>query len=79
MRYSLETKLESEKVKQRALAYFKDELGLKVTSDEGNTLCLEGGGGHVTLLVCPGDKTRIEIETQEWYRAVTQFMTKIRR
>jgi len=79
LRYSVETGLAPEAVMKEALAYFRDGLGLKVSSDEENTLCLEGGGGHVTLIVCPGVKTTVEIETREWDRAVTQFMVRIRR
>jgi hypothetical protein len=77
LRYSLETKMAAEAVRTEALAYFRDRLGLRVTNDEENALCLEGGGGYVTILVCPGDKTSIEIETREWDNAVTDFLTKI--
>ena len=77
MRYSLETKMSAETVRAEALEYFGDRLGLKVTNDEDNALCLEGGGGYVTILVCPGDKTSVEIETREWDNAVTDFLTKI--
>lgn len=79
MRYSVETSLAPEAVIKEALAYLRDGLGLKVVSNEENTLCLEGGGGHVTLTVCPGVKTAVEIETREWDRAVTEFMSKIRK
>ena len=77
MRYSIETRLSSEKVLKEARAYFIDVLGLKVSSEEENKLCLEGGGGYVTILTCPGTKTNIEIETQEWDRVVKEFMEKI--
>jgi len=79
LRYSIETRLTPEAVIKEALAYFGTELGLKVSSKEENILSLEGGGGHVTLIICPGEKTTVEIETREWDRAVTQFMSRIRR
>jgi hypothetical protein len=79
LRYSLETKLSAETVRKEALAYFGDRLGLKVTDDKDNALCLEGGGGYVTIRVCSGDKTSVEILTQEWDNAVTDFLTKIRK
>jgi len=79
LRYSVDTSLPPEAVIKEALAYFRDGLGLKVSSNEENTLCLEGGGGHVTLVVCPGAKTRVEIETREWDRAVRQFLSRIQR
>jgi len=73
----LKRKWQPRRLGQRPLAYFRDRLGLSVTNDEENALCLEGGGGYVTILVCPGDKTSIEIETREWDNAVTDFLTKI--
>lgn len=78
LRYSMETKLSPETVMKEALDYF-EKLGLKVSRDEEDTLCLEGGGGHVTLTVCPGMRTSIEIETQEWDDVVKNFMLKIKR
>lgn len=78
MRYSLETKLSPETVMTEAHAYF-EKLGLKVSRDEEDALCLEGGGGHVTVTVCPGIRTSIEIETQEWDDAVKNFMLKIKK
>jgi hypothetical protein len=79
LRYSLETKLSAETVRKEALAYFGDRLGLKVTNDGENALCLEGGGGYVTITVCPGDRTSVEIQTQEWDNVVTAFLAKIRK
>ncbi len=79
MRYSVETKLTPEKVVEEARSYFINSFGLRISSDEENKLCLEGGGGYVTILVCPGAKTSVEIETREWDRAVKEFMERIHR
>ena len=79
MRYSVETKLSLDAVKKEVLAFFVNGLGLKIVSDEPETLCLEGGGGHVTMVFCPGTTTTIEIETQEWDNSVTDFMRKIKK
>jgi len=79
LRYSLETKLSAEAVRKEALAFFRGRLGLKVTNDGENSLCLEGGGGYVTITVCPGDRTSVEIQTQEWDNVVPDFLAKIRK
>ena len=79
LRYSIETKLSSDAVRKEALTYFVNGFGLKTVSDESDTLCLEGGGGQITMMFCPGTTTTIEIETQEWDNAVRDFMSKIKR
>ena len=79
MRYSVETKLPTTKVIEEVRSYFIDNFGLKTTSEAENRLCLEGGGGYVTILLCPGARTSVEIETRELDRAVKEFMERIRR
>lgn len=79
MRYSVETRLSPEKVMEEARSFFISGFGLKVSSEEENELCLEGGGGYVTILTCSGAKTSVEIETREWDRAVEEFMERIHR
>ncbi len=79
MRYSLETKLSAEAIKKEAITNFVDKLGMSVISDQAGTLCLEGGGGHITMVFCPNGVTTLEIQTQEWDDAVKDFLAKIRK
>ena len=79
MRYHVTTKLSS----REAIAYAKDHfgphgVGLDVL-DEGETcVTFEGGGGHVSVVACAGEKkTTLELETREWDYAVRQFMHKV--
>ena len=79
MRYEVTTKLSP----QEAIAYAKDYfgpqgVGLEVTNEEGMCLILQGGGGHVAVTACPGEKkTTLELETREWDYPVRQFMTQV--
>ena len=64
---------------EEARSFFIGSFGLKVNSEEENELCLEGGGGYVTILTSPGAETSVEIETREWDRVVKEFMERIHR
>ncbi len=78
MRYSVKTKLTPEEVIERAVKFFgKGGVGLEVTSQDASTICLEGGGGHVTLIVCPCELTDVDLETREWDYQVKRFMENI--
>ncbi|MFP4170115.1 MAG: hypothetical protein ACLFUV_03730 [Methanomassiliicoccales archaeon] len=77
MRYGVSTKLPAEKVIEKAIDFFGN-LGLELTQRSDDGLCLEGGGGHVTLSLCPdGTGTEVEIETREWDRKVKEFIQRI--
>lgn len=76
MRYGVSTKLPTEKVLERAIEYFQ-ELGLKITSRDDAMVCLEGGGGQVTITVYSNDETDVDIVTTEWDYHVKQFMQRI--
>jgi hypothetical protein len=79
LRYSTETNLSQESILKEAITYFRDFLGLEITNNEKDTVCFEGGGGHITIIVFPGKKTVVEIETQEWDADVKKFMLKIKK
>jgi len=76
MRYGVSTDLEPEKVIEKAEEYF-EKLGLEVTQKDSNSLCMEGSGGHVTLSVCTGEQTDVDILTVEWDSQVKQFIQRI--
>jgi hypothetical protein len=79
MRYEVITKMSP----QEAIAYAKDYfgpqgVGLEVMDENELCLTLQGGGGHVSVVACPGEnKTTLELETREWDYPVRQFMGKV--
>jgi hypothetical protein len=76
-RYGVDTKLAASEVLDRAEQYFGEAgLGLEVTSRDNCCLSLEGGGGHVTVTVVEGDKTKVDLETREWDYQVRHFMAE---
>jgi len=50
---------------------------LEITEQNASTVCFEGGGGHVTIIVCPGELTDVDLETREWDYQVKKFMENI--
>ncbi|MGB9301671.1 MAG: hypothetical protein WCD51_13915 [Anaerolineae bacterium] len=75
MRYGTETKLSTSEVLRKAEAYFGEGgLGLQVTSHDECCISLAGGGGQVTVSVREGDKTSVDVETQEWDYQVKRFI-----
>ena len=76
MRYGANSKLPPEKVIAKAKTYF-GKLGLTVLSEDRGSVCMEGGGGSVTVSVCGDKESEIEIETTEWDHNVKQFVQMI--
>jgi hypothetical protein len=76
MRYGVSTKLPPEKVLEKAVDYF-EKIGLKIKSQDDKMVCLEGGGGEVTITVCSNDETDVDIVTSQWDYHVKQFMQRI--
>ena len=76
MRYGASTKLPPEKVIAKAKSYF-GKLGLKVVSEDPGSVCMEGGGGRVTVTAGGEKETEIDITTTEWDRQVKQFVQMI--
>jgi len=77
MRYGADTKLSTSEVMGKAEEYFGPEgLGLEVTSRDDCCLSLAGGGGHVTVTVTEGEKTSLDVETQEWDYQVKKFLAE---
>jgi len=76
MHYGISSDLPPEKVMDKAAEYF-GKLGLKVTDRQKDTLCMEGGGGYITLTVCGGKETDVDVITQEWNDQVKQFLQRI--
>jgi hypothetical protein len=72
-------KLSQEKVIQQLKNFFgKGGLGLDVTEEALQCVTFEGGGGHVTAIICPEEgKTRINLVTQEWDHQVKKFASSL--
>ena len=79
--YSTETRLASEEVIRRAIAYFgPGGLGLEVCQQDPCRVEFSGGGGHVMIAANAGEKkTAVDLETREWDFQVRQFMHEIAR
>ena len=72
----MSTNLAPERVIKKAIEFF-EKLGLEITQRSANSLCMEGGGGHVTLTICPEDHTEVDIMTEEWDAKVKEFIQRI--
>ena len=75
----VKTKLSQEETVQQLKKYFgKGGLGLEVTEETPQCINFEGGGGHVIATICQeGDKTRIDLVTQEWDYHVKKFVSNL--
>jgi hypothetical protein len=81
-RYEALTKLTPEKAIEKAAKHFATVSGgLAVSSKTGNSLCLEGPDGYVTISICPSDKRGkknvMEIETSQFDEQVRSFMRSL--
>jgi hypothetical protein len=76
MRYGASSKLSPEKVIAKAKDYF-GKMGLKVVSEEPGTVCMEGGGGRVTITACGENQSEVDIMTTEWDHQVKMFIQMI--
>jgi hypothetical protein len=76
MRYGASSKLPAEKVIAKAKEYF-GKLGLKAVSEDPGSICMEGGGGRVTVTACGEKGSDVEIVTTEWDFHVKQFLQMI--
>jgi hypothetical protein len=53
-------------------------VGLEVIDEHDTCVTLQGGGGHISVVACAGDKqTTLELETREWDYPVQQFMREV--
>jgi hypothetical protein len=78
MRYQVKTKLSPQEAIKRAKSYFgPGGTGLDITSEADTCVTFEGGGGYVSVVACPGDQVRVELEVREWDYAARQFMKQI--
>ena len=75
----VKTKLTEKEVVERLKKYFgAGGLGLNLTDGGPQCLYFEGGGGHVSVTLCPeGGKTRVNLVTQEWDHQVKTFSSSL--
>jgi hypothetical protein len=76
MRYGASSKLPPEKVVAKAKDYF-GKLGLTVVSEDPGSVCMEGGGGRVTVTACGENQSEVDITTTEWDNQVKMFIQMI--
>jgi hypothetical protein len=67
MRYEVATKLSPQEAIASAKDYFGPQgVGLEIMDENDLCITLQGGGGHVSVVACPGEhKTTLELETRE--------------
>lgn len=73
------TKLSQEDVIKQTKRFFGEGgLGLKLTEETPQCLTFEGGGGFVTVTVCPDKgQTQVALATQEWDYQVKRFASDL--
>lgn len=76
LRYGASTRLSPERIIDKAVEYFGG-LGLEVSDRTPSSVCMVGGGGEVTVNVCGGEETEVEIITTEWDHHVRMFIQRI--
>ena len=78
-RYGKKTKLSCKDVIEKAKIFFgPGGVGLEIEECTENCARFTGGGGHVAIECCTGEKgTEIDLETREWDYQVKRFMGKI--
>jgi hypothetical protein len=79
MRYEVTTKLSPQAAIARAKDYFGPQgVGLDIADEHDLDVTFLGGGGHVSVVACAGEKkTTLELETREWDYPVRQFMSEV--
>ena len=72
---NIETKLSPSEAAKKVKSYFSEGgLGLELEEESQECLNFTGGGGYVNAVICPsGDKTSIELVSQEWEIQVRKF------
>ena len=78
---SFETKKNQEEILDRAVKYFRDEVGLKIT--ERDSCCVhfvdENKIGYVNVtLTEKGDKFEVDVESREYEFQAKEFMRKFK-
>jgi hypothetical protein len=78
MRYEVTTRLTPQEALDRASAHFGPQgEGLEITGRDEHGIVFQGGGGYVAVTAQPGEKTVLELTTNEWDRAVQEFMSQV--
>lgn len=73
---SKNTKLSNEKIRQKAVGFFKEKYGLSTESAGDCCIDFIGGGGHVHLNIFNGeDGIKVEIEAKEWEEQAKKFLS----
>ncbi len=77
---STSSKLDRDEVIKRAVAFFgSNGYGLEVVEETSGYASFKGGGGGVEVIAnAEGDKTTVELTSQEWDYQVKEFIDKIR-
>lgn len=80
LRMGVNTKLGPAEVISRARQFFGPDggYGLKITSEDDTSICFEGGGGSVDVVVGTLDSgATVDLVSSEWDQQVREFIGKI--
>ncbi|MCJ7605296.1 MAG: hypothetical protein MUO19_04585 [Dehalococcoidales bacterium] len=77
---STSTKLDRDEVIKRAAAFFGPTgYGLEVAEETAGYVSFKGGGGGVEVIAnVDGEKTTVDLTSQEWDYQVKEFLGKIK-
>jgi hypothetical protein len=79
LRMEAKSKLPPDKVGEKLKRFFGNAgLGLDLSEEASGCLTFQGGGGYVTATMCSeGNKTRVDLVTQEWDYQVKKFASEL--
>ncbi len=74
-----ETRLEPEKVIEKAILFFGPKgVGLNVEDSGEGCASFTGGGGSVSVTTCRGEKkTQVDVEAREYESQAKQFVASL--
>ena len=73
IRLSVQTRLDNKKILDKAIDYFANKNGLKVTEQGDCCASFEGAGGYVRVDIVNNDKTEVTLESREHEYLVKKF------
>jgi hypothetical protein len=73
IRMSVQTKMDNKTVIDKAIDFFANKNGLKITEQGDCCVSFEGAGGYVRVDVTNNEKTEVTLESREHEYLVKKF------
>jgi hypothetical protein len=77
IKLSVPTKMDNKKIMEKAVDFFADKNGLKITEQGDCCATFEGAGGYVRVDVVNNEKTEVTLESREHEYLVRKFAESI--